>query len=103
MVREYLSNKNTIANTNFCPSNTPQSKLLNGTSSTKGLKVLPPIKPVSSSLERATVNNQGILYPSRKNTDGPTDNLNRVELFKKRDLRGGKRSKQTHVSIGKNT
>ena len=31
----------------------------------------------------------------------PTGELVRVENFKKRDLRGGKRTRQTHLSVGK--
>ena len=30
-----------------------------------------------------------------------TADLNRVEVFKKRDLRGGKRARQTQLSVGK--
>lgn len=99
IVHEYLANK-AIPNTNLCPSNnTPSSKLLSGGSSvspTKAIKVLPPLKPTSSSLERVSGGQQNILHPIKRTTE----DLNRVELFKKRDLRGGKR-KQTHLSVGK--
>lgn len=97
IVHEYLANK-TIPNMNLCPSNnTPSSKLLGGgVSPAKGLKVLPPLKPTSSSLERVSGGHATILHPLKR----PTDDLNRVELFKKRDLRGGKR-KQIHLSVGK--
>lgn len=98
LVNEYLANKN-IANSNLCPSNTPSSssKLLVTTTTSKGLKVLPPIKQGSSSLERLTGAPTAYLQLKRN----PTDDLAKVEMFKKRDMRAGNRKKQSTFSVGK--
>jgi len=72
--------------------------------STSGMKVLPPIKAMSSSLERAVASGVGYSsnFSQKPTTRHVTAELNRVETFKKRDLRGGKRARQTQLSVGKN-
>ena len=96
VVKEYLSNK-AIATSGHAPANTPSTKLVSGTTFAQGLKVLPPIKPASSSLERVSGGNHPVLAPKRN----PTEEITRVKNFQTRDLRGGKRHKQTYLSVGK--
>lgn len=94
LVHEYLSNKGQISGSKeLCPSNTPNVKVTTATNS--ALKVLPPITK-SSSQERTSTGMTATL-PTRH----VTGELIRVENFKKRDLRGGKRVRQSHQSVGK--
>lgn len=76
------------------------------TTTASGMKVLPPIKQSASSLERTT----GVSYSTAQSTANGaalqsqrqmTAEVYRVEAFKKRDLRGGKRARQTQLSVGK--
>lgn len=97
ILQQYLASKNLSTNTNN--SNTPSSKLL-GPSGIP-MKVLPPLK-ASSSLERASI---GPSYSTKLSFMQPsrhmTAELERIEVFKKRDLRGGKRTRQSNPSVGK--
>lgn len=98
IMKEYLTGKGLGGTSrDLCPSNTPTvAAFTNG-----GMKVLPPIKASSNSLERTTsygysASLVGIQQPTRQ----VTGDLARVDAFKKRDLRGGKRARAP-VSVGK--
>ena len=91
---EYLSSKMHASGTrDLCPANTPALKMsLNG-----ALQVLPPLK-MSNSQERTSNCFKTSKMESQRTLTGELD---RVEAFKKRDLRGGKRTRQPHLSVGK--
>ena len=70
----------------------------------KGIRVLPILR-ATNSVERdvgpqvSSIAHKGVerTFSNRK----AVANLSRVEAFKKRDLRGGKRARQTQLSVGK--
>ena len=99
IVHEYLTSKVIgTSNRDLCPQNTPAAKI--NTAPGSGMKVLPPIK-ASSSLERTSqfsTSSSGVQGGGGSNYLGQGSRqtgLDRGNEFKKRDLRGGKRARQT--------
>ena len=67
----------------------------------KGIRVLPVLRAANSAERETGTQQSSYTYKVAEGNRKAAANLSKVEAFKKRDLRGGKRARQTHLSVGK--
>ena len=67
----------------------------------KGIRILPILRATNSAERDTGTQYSTNTYNGNEGSRKAAANLSRVEAFKKRDLRGGKRARQTHLSVGK--
>ena len=106
ILHQYLSRQAIAGNSDLCPLNSPSTKAnaVAAAAAAKGIRVLPILRAANSAERDTGTQHSTNTY---KGTEGnfinrkAAANLSRVEAFKKKDLRGGKRARQTHLSVGK--